>query len=149
MFATLELREHIVPLCDQVIEVLSDLQDITGNRQHLFPNLRRPTACMSKMTINRALYSMGYAGTFSGHAFRNTASTRLHELGFNTDHIEMQLAHKDQSVRARYNSAKYLEQRRSMMQAWADYLDALRVGGDVVPFRQGRGGRNKGTGEIA
>ena len=116
-------RDHLVPLCSQAIVLLKELQSITGHRQWLFPNARKPKNCMASTTINRALDYMGYAGRLSGHAFRNTASTRLHELGYDTDHIELQLAHIDRSVRGRYNSARHLEERVQLMQGWADYLD--------------------------
>lgn len=118
-------REHLIPLSDQVILLLKELHPLTGHQQWLFPNTRRPRQSMNKGTLNAALAFMGYAGRLSGHAFRNTASTNLHELGYNTDHIEMQLAHFDGGVRGRYNSAQYLKQRIKMMQAWADYLDSL------------------------
>lgn len=119
-------REHVVPLSKQAAALLKELQGLTGHRPHLFPNTRNPRIPMNKGTINAALRFMGYEGRLSAHAFRNTASTRLHELGFNTDHIEMQLAHKDGRVRGRYNSARYLEARKQMMQEWANYIDGLR-----------------------
>ena len=120
-------RDHLVPLCSQAIVLLKELQSITGHRQWLFPNARKPKNCMASTTINRALDYMGYAGRLSGHAFRNTASTRLHELGYDTDHIELQLAHIDRSVRGRYNSARHLEERVQLMQGWADYLNKLKA----------------------
>ncbi len=129
-------REHLVPLSDQAIDLLKELQGITGRREWLFPNARRPKHCMANTTINRALEYMGYAGRFSGHAFRNTASTRLHELNYGTDHIELQLAHVDRSVRGVYNSALYLKKRTELMQGWADYLDSARSGTNVVPIRK-------------
>ena len=100
-------RDHLVPLSSQAIKYLKELQEITGHREWLFPNARRPKSCMDSTTINRALEYMGYAGRLSEHAFRNTASTRLHELNYDTDHIELQLAHVDRSVRGRYNSDQY------------------------------------------
>jgi integrase len=116
-------RDHLVPLSNQAVILLKELQEITGQREWLFPNTRQPKKCMANTTINRALEYMGYVGRLSGHAFRNTASTRLHELGYDTDHIELQLAHVDKSVRGRYNSARHLEKRTQLMQGWADYLD--------------------------
>lgn len=88
-------RGHLVPLSKQVVDLLQELHNISGHREFLFPNARQPRKCMGITTINRALEYMGYAGRLSGHAFRNTASTRLHELGYDTDHIELQLAHVD------------------------------------------------------
>jgi integrase len=83
---------------------------------------------------------MGYTGEqMSWHGFRAMASTLLHELGFPPDVIELQLAHRERNeVRAAYNRAKRLDGRRKMMQAWGDYLDGLRAGGNVVPFRVAR-----------
>ena len=94
---------------------------------------------MSKTTLNRALERMGYGGKFSAHGFRATASTFLNETGFRPDVIERQLAHQERNaVRASYNQAEYLPERREMMQAWADMIDALESGENVVsgPFRQ-------------
>lgn len=118
-------RPHIVPLARQVVAVLTDLQAITGGQKYLFPNLRRPSTCMTITTVNRALERMGFGGQFSGHGFRGTASTALHEMGYPTDHIEAQLAHARQGVKAAYNHALYLEDRRKMMQDWADFIDGL------------------------
>ncbi|MFC1776927.1 tyrosine-type recombinase/integrase [Pseudomonadota bacterium] len=118
-------RDHNVPLSDQTLTFLNELHGITGHQELLFPNQNNPKEPMNKGTINAALAYMGYAGRLSGHAFRNTASTLLHEMDFNTDHIEMQLAHCDGGVRGRYNSAKYLDQRHVLMQEWADFLDTM------------------------
>jgi integrase len=81
---------------------------------------------MTSTTVNRALERMGYAGKFSGHGFRSTASTLLHELGWRSEVIERQLAHAERDkVKAAYNHAEYMPERRDMMQAWADWIDAL------------------------
>lgn len=117
---------HIVPLCRQALDLLRELKEITGHREHLFPNVRDPRACMSRTAINRTIERMGYGGEFSGHGFRTTASTMLHELGFRPEVVERQLAHAERNkVKAAYNHAEYLAERREMMQAWADYIDAL------------------------
>ena len=118
-------RDHLVPLSEQALILLEELHGITGHQQLLFPNQRNPKEPMNKGAINAALAFMGYVGRLSGHAFRNTASTLLHELGYNTDHIEMQLAHYDGGVRGRYNAAQYLEQRHVLMQDWADFCDVI------------------------
>ena len=130
---------HIVPLSSQAIAILRDLQPLTGRRQYLFPSLHSATRCMSENTVNVALRRMGYDGqTMTGHGFRSMASTLLNEQGWNRDAIERQLAHAERdAVRAAYNYAEHLPERRRMMQAWADYLDALRKGADVVPIRRG------------
>ena len=116
-------RDHNVPLSDRTLKFLNELHGITGHQELLFPNRNHPKEPMNRGTINAALVLMGYAGRLSGHAFRNTASTLLHEMDYNTDHIEMQLAHYDGGVRGRYNAAKYLEQRHVLMQEWADFCD--------------------------
>lgn len=129
-------EEHVVPLAVQVVELLKELKPLTGGQQWLFPNFRRPAACMSATTINRALEYMGYAGQFSAHGFRSTASTQLNEMGYKPDVIERQLAHSERGVRARYNRAEYMEDRRKMMQQWADYLDGLKAGAKVMPINR-------------
>lgn len=108
--------------------MLPELRTHTGGRAMLFPNLRNPQTYMTATTINRALERMGYAGRFSGHGFRSTASTLLHEMGWRSDVIERQLAHAERDkVKAAYNRAEYLPERRDMMQAWADWIDGLRT----------------------
>ena len=115
---------HIVPLSTQAIVVLRELQKQTGTWQYLFPNQHNPAKCMSENTILFALYRMGYHSRATGHGFRSTASTILNEHGFRADVIERQLAHGERNaVRAAYNHAQYLPERRQMMQWWADYLD--------------------------
>jgi integrase len=121
----MKMREmHIVPLSKQAIDVLLELRNHTGNRQHIFPNQHKPMGCMSENTILYALYDMGYRFQATGHGFRATASTILNEHGFTPSVIERQLAHAERNeVRAAYNHAQYLPERRKMMQWWADYLD--------------------------
>lgn len=105
----------------------------------VFPG-RRPTQPISKNTILFALYRMGYHSRMTGHGFRAIASTALNELGYRSDVIERQLAHTEKNaVRAAYHRSQYLEERKTMMQQWADHLDALRAdGGKVVAIGQGR-----------
>ena len=117
---------HIVPLSRQAIAVLRELQKHSGNCQHVFPNEHKPATFMSENTMLYALYRMGYHSRATGHGFRSTASTILNEHGFRADVIERQLAHGERnSVRAAYNHAQYLPERRKMMQWWADYLDKV------------------------
>ncbi|MFZ2172250.1 MAG: tyrosine-type recombinase/integrase [Methylococcaceae bacterium] len=132
-------QPHIVPLSRQALELLSELQQATGNGKYLFPSERTPGRPMSENTANAALRRMGYSKEeMTAHGFRSMASTRLNELHFNKDHIERQLAHSEQNdVRKAYNYAEYLPARTEMMQAWADYLDALKAGSQVTPFRWG------------
>jgi len=100
----------------------------------MFPQQNKPFACMSENTIPYALYRMGYHLRATGHGFRSTASTILNEHGFQPDVIERQLAHGERNkVRAAYNHAQYLPERRKMMQWWADFLDAAAKGKALVP----------------
>jgi integrase len=123
-------QPHIVPLSRQAVELLRELHTFTGGRPLLFPNLRNPDTCMTPTTLNRALERMGFSGKgsigFSAHGFRATASTLLNEMGYRSDVIERQLAHAERNkVRASYNQAQYLDDRRAMMQEWADLIDEL------------------------
>ncbi|MFT3754747.1 MAG: integrase arm-type DNA-binding domain-containing protein [Pseudoxanthomonas sp.] len=126
---------HIVPLSDQAVEILRDLYPLTKRSVFVFPGVRTAARPMSENTVNAALRNLGINGdTMTGHGFRAMARTVLDEvLGFRPDYIEHQLAHavKDPLGRA-YNRATHLPERRKMMQAWADYLDALRTNANVV-----------------
>ena len=121
-------EEHIVPLSRQAIAVLKALNGYSGNRHYLFPKQSKYTGFMSENTVLYALYRLGYHSRATGHGFRSTASTILNENGFSPDVIERQLAHGERNkVRAAYNHAQYLPERRKMMQWWADYLDKISV----------------------
>ena len=128
---------HIVPLSNQALAVLRELHPLTGRGQYLFPGQRSSSRPMSENTVNAALRRLGYTkDEMTGHGFRSMASTRLNEMGWNRDAIERQLAHAERdSVRAAYNYAEHLPERRTMMQSWADYLDGLRAGGKVIPIQ--------------
>jgi integrase len=130
-------RPHIVPLCQQSIAVLKELKLLTGHGKYLFPSERTAKRPMSNNTVLSALRRMGYSKQeMSGHGFRSMASTNLNEMAFHPDHIERQLAHSENDkVRAAYNYAEYLPERKRMMQAWGDYLDQLRDGGKVIPIQ--------------
>ncbi len=131
---------HTVPLSEQAIAILREIQPLTGEGRYVFPSVRDPNRPLSENTVRSALRNLGYDNeTQTPHGFRATARTLLDEvLGFRPDYIEHQLAHevKDPNGRA-YNRTAHLPERRKMMQAWADYLDALRAdtGGVVVPFK--------------
>ncbi len=128
---------HVVPLSRQALEVLEQLKRITGGNKYLFPNQAKPHAPMSENTVLFALYRMGYHSRATAHGFRATASTILNEQGWKPDAIERQLAHKERNrVRAAYHRSEYLDERRKMMQAWADYLDALKAGAKVTGIRK-------------
>ncbi len=130
---------HIVPLSTQAVAVLRDLAPLTGTGRYLFPGLRTRSRPMSENTVNAALRRLGFdRDTMTGHGFRSMASTLLNEQGWHRDAIERQLAHAERdAVRAAYNYAEHLPERRKMMQAWADYLDSLRdVPGKVVPIHR-------------
>jgi integrase len=120
-------NEHLVPLSRQAVEILQELHPLTGAGRYVFPSARTRSRSMSENAILAALRRMGYErGQMTGHGFRTMASTLLNELGWNADAIERQLAHAERDgVRDAYNRAEYLAERRSMMQAWADYLDRL------------------------
>ena len=130
---------HVVPLSRQAVKLLRQLKAEAGGRPQLFPNLRDPKRDMSPTTLNRALERMGYGGHFSAHGFRATASTLLNELGYRPDVIERQLAHRERNkVRASYNQASYMPERKKMMQEWANYLDAATSSGKVRPIKSKR-----------
>jgi integrase len=128
---------HLVPLPTQALELLRGIQAISGHAKFVFPSVRTSARCMSENTINVALRSMGYPKeVMTGHGFRAMARTIMDEvLDERVDLIEHQLAHavKDPNGRA-YNRTAHLPARRKMMQRWADYLDKLRAGADVVPL---------------
>jgi integrase len=119
---------HIVPLSTQALEVIRQLRELNGNWQLVFPSRTNARKPISENTVLYALYRLGYYSRMTGHGFRGLASTILDENGFNSDWIERQLAHTEQnSVRAAYNHAQYLTERKRMMQWWGDYLQRVLV----------------------
>jgi integrase len=128
---------HTVPLSSQAAALLREIQEVTGSRDLVFPNRNDPSRAMSNGTINSALRAMGYAGDeVTGHGFRATATGALLEMGWRPEVIDRQLAHRERNevFGAYSHQAEYLAERRKMMQQWADYLDQVRVGGNVVPL---------------
>ncbi|MCA6924997.1 tyrosine-type recombinase/integrase [Pectobacterium versatile] len=122
-------RPHLVPLSDQVIDALQQLQAVSGRYNLVFPGRNDITKPMSEASINQVLKRIGYHGKATGHGFRHTMSTILHEQGYNTAWIELQLAHVDKNtIRGTYNHAQYLEQRRGMLQWYGDFIDGLEHG---------------------
>lgn len=128
---------HIVPLSKQAVSLLQELRAVTGNGKYVFPSVRTRARPMSENTVNGALRRLGFTtNDMTGHGFRSTASTLLNEMGWNRDWIERQLAHQERdNIRAAYNYAEWLPERRKMMQAWSDMLDALRDGAKILPLR--------------
>lgn len=138
-FVTKTQRTHIAALSTQAVAILRDLQPVTGRREFVFPGARNPRTHMSGNAILVAARRAGVEKDESTiHGFRHMASTLLNEMGrWNPDAIEAALTHKMPGVRGIYNQAQYLEERKRMMQAWADYLDQLRAGTlNVVPMKR-------------
>ena len=114
---------HAVPLADWTLELLAELKEITGNTPFLFPSRTKPDGFISDATISRIIERMGYKGRVTPHGFRALASSILNEQGYNPDAIERQLAHVEEDrIRAAYNRADYMDERREMMQWYSDYL---------------------------
>ncbi|MCD8554129.1 tyrosine-type recombinase/integrase [Seleniivibrio sp.] len=122
-------RPHIIPLSKQAVSILKEIQPLTGQWKYVFPNARSKERPMSNVTILSALRRMGYTKEeMTAHGFRAMASTLLHEKGYESAIIEMQLAHVERNkVKGAYNHAEYLDKRTVMMQEWADYLDGLKL----------------------
>ena len=135
-------QDHIVPLSDQAVAIFREAHALTGRGRYVFPSIRSGSRPMSDNTLNAALRGLGYSSDdMTAHGFRASARTMLDEvLGFRVDIIEHQLAHavKDPNGRA-YNRTRFLAERRKMMQAWANFLDGLKQGADVIPLRHGVG----------
>ena len=121
-------RAHIVPLARQVVDILKALEPLSEDSRFVFPAITSKSTPMSENTVRVALRSMGYTNEqMTAYGFRTTASTNMNEQSWNNDLIELSLAHVEgNSVRAAYNRAERLPERREMMQAWADWLDGLR-----------------------
>lgn len=126
---------HLVPLSRQALAILEQLKPISGHGHLLFPAVTDPQKCLSDNTMTQAIRRrLGFDAT--AHGMRATASTILNEQGWRPDVIERQLAHKEQNeVRAAYHRSEYLEDRRRMMQGWADYLDGVRTGAKIIPLK--------------
>ena len=140
-FVTKTKTEHIVPLSNQAITILNELHPVTGHGRFIFSSERTPRGdrCMSENTLNAALKRLGYGkDIMTAHGFRAMARTILDEvLGFRPDFIEHQLAHavRDANGRA-YNRTSHLKERHKMMQSWADYLDSLKNGAQILEFKK-------------
>ncbi len=129
-------QAHIVPVSRQAVAILTELRAIGGGSRYVLPG-RNPDEPISNNTLLFALYRLGYKGKMTGHRFRAVASSALNEAGYCADVIERQLAHKEPNkVRAAYDRAEHLPERRKMMQQWADMVDAYARGGIVVPIKR-------------
>lgn len=132
-------EQHIVPLSRQAVAVFKQLRDMNRAGPLVFPNQAEHSKPMSENTILFAIHDAGFKGRMCGHGFRHLASTTLNEAGWSPDVIERQLSHSDANqVRRAYNAAQYVPERRRMMQAWADLVDAARDGAAVIPARFGK-----------
>jgi integrase len=129
-------EEHIVPLSTQALEILESMRPLSGDDALVFPSPFYPGKPLSENTFNSALARMGYKGSATAHGFRALFSTVANECGWDADVIERQLAHIERNqVRAAYHRAQYLEQRTTLMQWWADFMDAKATGTNVIPLR--------------
>lgn len=116
-------RPHLVPLSTQALDLLNELKLMTGNYRYVFPGRNDPNKPMSEASINQVIKRIGYGGKLTGHGFRHTLSTILHEHTFESAWIEMQLAHIDKnSIRGTYNHASYIDSRRNMMQFYSNLI---------------------------
>ncbi len=121
-------RPHIVPISNQIVALFESLKPITGQYPLVFIGRNDRTKPISKESVNQVIELLGSKGRLTGHGFRHTMSTILHEQGFNSAWIETQLAHVDKNaIRGTYNHAQYLEGRRKMMQWYGDFIDELRM----------------------
>lgn len=130
-------KPHIVPLSHQAIDCFTKLKPLSFGSRYVFPNLGNPNKPMGASTFNKVFDTIGYKGRFTPHGVRSTASTELNAQGWPADAIERQLAHTERDlVRAAYNHADFMKDRKKMMQSWADFLDALGAGGNVTPIKR-------------
>ena len=130
-------QAHVVPLPRQAVAILRELQKLTGEREYVFPGLRDWRKPMSEAAVSAALHAMGYKDIHTWHGYRATGRTILRQvLKYPTDVIEAQLAHTGQITHGgAYDRTTHLEDRTDMLQVWADYLDKLAQGADVIQFK--------------
>lgn len=116
-------RSHLVPLSSQALDLLNELKIMAGDYRYVFPGRNDPNKPMSEASINQVIKRIGYGGKLTGHGFRHTLSTILHEQVFDSAWIEIQLAHIDKNnIRGTYNHVQYIDKRRSMMQWYSNYI---------------------------
>jgi integrase len=127
---------HTVPLSDQAVAIIEQIGNLFGQEELVFPGIKDQSKQLSENTLLYALYRLGYHSRATVHGFRATFSTIANESGFNGDVIEKALAHEERNkVRAAYHRSEYLEQRRELMQWWADYLDAIKAGAKILSIK--------------
>jgi integrase len=131
---------HTVPLSKQALAIIEQSGQLWGKEHFIFPGIRQQYKQLSENTMLYALYRLGYHSRATVHGFRATFSTIANEAGFNADVIEKALAHEERNkVRAAYNRSEYIEQRRELMQWWADLLNKLEKGANIIPIRHAIG----------
>ena len=129
-------RSHMVPLSRQAVELIKELNDLTGHEKYLFPVQGTKAGTMPVATLRNAISKMGYKDRFSPHGARGTFSTTLNEKGYRPDVIERQLAHAEKNnVRAAYHHAEYLPERKAMMQDWSEILEVFQRGAKVIDLK--------------
>ena len=129
-------KPHAVPLSDQAVAALRDLYTVTGHGEHVFPSRNGMGRVISENTVNKIIETMGYKGRHTGHGFRSLARTTLGEMGYRWEVLEAMLSHAlENQTAAAYIRTSYFEERRGIMQKWADYLDAVKLGAQIIPLR--------------
>ena len=129
-------KPHAVPLSDQAVEILRKLYPVTGHSEHVFPSRNGMGRVISENTVNKIIETMGYKGRHTGHGFRSLARTTLGDMGHRWEVLEAMLSHAlENQTAAAYVRTTYFEERRGIMQKWADYLDAVKAGAQVIPLR--------------
>jgi integrase len=129
-------KDHAVPLCSQAVKILHDLYPITGQNEFVFPNRNTTGRVISENTVLKIIETIGYKGKMTGHGFRSLARSILGEMGYRWEALEAMLSHAlVNQTAAAYVRTSYFEERRDIMQKWADYLDKIEVGAEVIPMR--------------
>ena len=129
-------KDHAVPLCSQAVKILQDLYPITGQSEFVFPNRNTTGRVISENTVLKIIETIGYKGKMTGHGFRSLARSILGEMGCRWEALEAMLSHAlINQTAAAYVRTSYFEERRDIMQKWADYLDKIEIGAEVIPMR--------------
>jgi integrase len=127
---------HAVPLCNQAVKILRDLYPVTGQGEYVFPNRNQQGKVISENTVLKIIETIGYKGRMTGHGFRSLARSILGDMGYRWEALEAMLSHAlVNQTAAAYIRTTYFEERRGIMQQWADYLDKAEAGAEVIPIR--------------